>query len=72
MRESILKDVRNLAETLLAGQDENVLNVSKIVIVGNTTMIHLLLGYSCVGLVAAPFTPVNLAPEDMTWGGIEW
>ena len=68
VRESILKDVRNLAETLLAGQDENVLNVSKIVIAGNTTMIHLLLGYSCVGLGAAPFTPVNLAPEDMTWG----
>ena len=68
LRESILKDVRNLAETLLAGQDENVLNVSKIVIAGNTTMIHLLLGYSCVGLGAAPFTPVNLAPEDMTWG----
>lgn len=67
LRESILKDVRNLAETLLAGQDENVLNVSKIVIAGNTTMIHLLLGYSCVGLGAAPFTPVNLAPEDMTW-----
>ena len=44
LRESILKDVRNLAETLLAGQDENVLNVSKIVIAGNTTMIHLLLG----------------------------
>lgn len=68
LRESILKDVRNLAETLLAGQDENVLNVSKVVIAGNTTMIHLLLGYSCVGLGAAPFTPVNLAPEDMTWG----
>ena len=68
LRESILKDVRDLAETLLAGQDENVPNVSKIVIAGNTTMIHLLLGYSCVGLGAAPFTPVNLAPEDMTWG----
>ena len=68
LRESILKDVRGLAETLLAGRDENVLNVSKIVIAGNTTMIHLLLGYSCVGLGAAPFTPVNLAPEDMTWG----
>ena len=68
LRESILKDVRDLAETLLAGQDQNVLNVSKIVIAGNTTMIHLLLGYSCVGLGTAPFTPVNLAPEDMTWG----
>ena len=68
LRESILKDVRDLAETLLAGQNQNVLNVSKIVIAGNTTMIHLLLGYSCVGLGTAPFTPVNLAPEDMTWG----
>lgn len=71
LRESILKDVRDLAETLLAGQERgkrDELDISKIVIAGNTTMCHLLLGYSCAGLGAAPFTPVNLAPEDMTWG----
>ena len=71
MRESILKDVSNLIETLLAEQktgEQKACDISKIVIAGNTTMCHLLLGYSCEGLGAAPFTPVNLAPEDMTWG----
>lgn len=71
LRASILKDVSDLAGTLLTGQEKGkreALDISKIVIAGNTTMCHLLLGYSCAGLGTAPFTPVNLAPEDMTWG----
>lgn len=33
--------------------------LEKLVIAGNTTMIHLLMGYSCKGLCAWPFTPVT-------------
>ena len=33
--------------------------VEEIIISGNTTMIHLLLGYSCETLGVAPFIPVN-------------
>lgn len=33
--------------------------IKKIAIVGNTTMCHLLLGYSCEGLGRAPFQPVS-------------
>lgn len=71
LRECILKDVSSLIETLLAEREtreQKAYDISKIVIAGNTTMCHLLLGYSCAGLGAAPFTPVNLAPEDITWG----
>lgn len=35
--------------------------VTKVVIAGNTTMIHLLMGYDCKGLGEYPFTPVNTA-----------
>jgi len=35
-------------------------NITDIAIAGNTTMIHLLMGYDCSGLGAYPFTPVNV------------
>lgn len=35
--------------------------VEELVIVGNTTMCHLLRGLSCAGLGAAPFTPEDLS-----------
>ena len=39
-------------------------NVKVIVIVGNTTMLHLLRGYSTDGLGKYPFTPVSLEKEE--------
>lgn len=35
--------------------------IKEVVISGNTTMGHLLMGYSCKTLGVAPFTPVNIA-----------
>lgn len=40
-------------------------NIKKVVIAANTTMSHLLLGYSCQRLGKAPFVPVSL--EQKTW-----
>lgn len=45
---------------LLHRQGINFESIKKIVISGNTTMIHLLVGYSCDGLGSYPFTPANL------------
>ncbi|MBP1755968.1 MAG: hypothetical protein H6Q59_2366 [Firmicutes bacterium] len=42
--------------------------VSQITIAGNTTMIHLLMGYPCDTLGVYPFTPVNLDRIDLTFG----
>ena len=39
------------------------------VIAGNTTMIHLLMGYECEGLGAFPFTAHSLAGEDLVMDG---
>ncbi|MDD4112323.1 MAG: ASKHA domain-containing protein, partial [Herbinix sp.] len=45
---------------ILQRQGINFELIKKIVISGNTTMIHLLMGYPCDGLGSYPFTPVNL------------
>lgn len=45
---------------LLDSQEIQAESLAKITISGNTTMIHLLMGYSCEGLGSHPFTPVNL------------
>ncbi len=41
--------------------------VSEIVIAGNTTMCHLLLGYSCESLATAPFVPVSIAQKTFRY-----
>lgn len=58
LQQSIRKD-------LLAGLKKiirklNKVNLLQIIISANTTMTHLLLGYSCAGLGTYPFTPVNI------------
>ncbi len=46
-------------------------HIRQILIGGNTTMIHLLLGISTEGLGAYPFSPVELAPGKAKLGDIE-
>lgn len=41
--------------------------VKKIAIAGNTTMVHLLMGYNCKSLGVYPFTPVNIALIEDTY-----
>lgn len=42
--------VRNFAQQLYISEVEAIEKVEKIVIAANTTMIHLLMGYSCEGI----------------------
>ena len=57
----LVKDaLKEMFERLLRQAEIRRELVKKVVIVGNTTMLHLLLGYSCSGLGVAPFEPVNL------------
>lgn len=42
--------------------------IKKLVIAGNTTMCHLLMGDSCKGLGCAPFEPENLSLRRLTIG----
>lgn len=61
LRLSICRDIDALLAGLVA--DAGILDdaVEELVIVGNTTMCHLLRGLSCAGLGAAPFTPEDLS-----------
>lgn len=60
LKHSIQKDLlEGIQQVILKGKiDKNL--VEKIAIGGNTTMGHLLMGYSCEGLGVYPFTPVNI------------
>lgn len=55
LRQCIREDIRSLMDGLGVSPD------TPLVISGNTTMEHLLLGYSCRTLGVAPYTPVDLS-----------
>lgn len=63
----ICRDLEQLFQTLASERKEPV-PVSRIAIAGNTTMLHLLRGYSCEKLGQAPFEPVNLELECLDYG----
>lgn len=56
LRESIRRDLKQgLASLPLNGR-----KIEQMVIAANTTMVHLLMGYSCMTLGVLPFQPVNI------------
>lgn len=57
LREAIQKDLREGIDVLL--KECRIMDIDHIVISGNTTMIHLLMGYDCSTLGIYPFAPVN-------------
>lgn len=62
LQELIQEDLRNGIERLFGNEKcaDWIKKLKKTVIAGNTTMIHLLMGYSCKGLGVVPFTPYSL------------
>lgn len=56
IRDDLLAGIRSLLQRSGISHSE----VCRLAIAGNTTMIHLLMGYSCETLGAYPFTPVNI------------
>ena len=60
LKKSIQKDLQDSMEKLLKETGVSGEDVGKIVIGGNTTMGHLLMGYDCDNLGVFPFTPVNI------------
>ncbi len=65
MTASVRQDLLTGMETILKRTSVDRSRVRKVMIAGNTTMGHLLLGYDCHGLGQVPFTPVNLEPVTM-------
>jgi len=66
LQKCIQQDIYSMLKELLAETGISFSRVKKIVIAGNTTMCHLLMGYSCEGLGEAPFRPVNIELVQMT------
>lgn len=62
----ILKDIWNMLLEMLQVTGIKEKQMKKIAIAGNTTMCHLLLGYSCEGMGNAPFRPTNLSLIKIT------
>ena len=60
LKASIRKDLYEGIKGLLAESGASGIKVGRIAIAGNTTMGHLLMGYSCETLGVYPFTPVNI------------
>ena len=68
LKECILKDLKEGIQALLKATGVELSRVACIAIAGNTTMIHLLMGYDCDSLGIYPFTPVNI---DIITGSME-
>lgn len=74
------KDGKDLLKTVIANQISNMINIllnknnihkdslSGVMIVGNTTMLHLLCGFDVSGIAKAPFTPANLSAIRISAG----
>lgn len=60
LQESIRRDLYEGIQRLLTESGARPERVGRIAIAGNTTMGHLLMGYSCETLGVYPFTPVNI------------
>lgn len=67
LKQSILDDLETGIRSLLA---RNPVVVETMGISGNTTMIHLLMGYSCETLGVYPFTPVNVNAIESDYLGL--
>lgn len=57
VRESLNLGIREIVESMRIAKS----SIKKIAVSGNTTMQHLLLGYSCETLGVFPFTPVDVS-----------
>lgn len=60
LQKSIIDDLLGGIRQILDESKVEANKIQQVVIAGNTTMIHLLMGYSCEKLGVVPFTPVNI------------
>lgn len=67
LQKCLQSDLVQMFVSLLAKSHTAASSVKKIVIAANTTMCHLLLGYSCRTLGEAPFVPVDISLTKKTY-----
>ncbi|HOO27055.1 MAG TPA: ASKHA domain-containing protein [Lachnospiraceae bacterium] len=62
LKEAVTNDIRTLLGELASAAGGR--KIRRLIIAGNTVMVHLFMGYSCKGLTDFPFTPVTLEQID--------
>lgn len=67
LQNMIRKDILGLLQELARKENIGKHQMKHLVVVGNTTMCHLLLGYSCEKLGKAPFLPVDISFQEKTF-----
>lgn len=67
LRESIREDILLCISRLIKDNKIDRSRITRMVLAGNTTMGHLLRGYSCQTLGVFPFTPVSIEKEEMSF-----
>lgn len=65
LKDSIRRDLLQGIQRLTEKEEVSKSRIKKIAIAGNTTMGHLLMGYSCETLGSYPFTPVNISTIEL-------
>ncbi len=79
--EDLLQGMKSLVQGKLEGSVERAgmpyQDIESVVIAGNTTMLHLLLGFSCDTLGVAPFTPIDIRQmtlefQEVFQGEADW
>ncbi|MFI3172892.1 MAG: ASKHA domain-containing protein [Eubacteriales bacterium] len=70
LREVICKDLLSGIRELMSKNAVEAHEIVKVIISANTTMQHLLLGYSCETLGVVPFTPVNIERILLPFGEV--
>jgi uncharacterized 2Fe-2S/4Fe-4S cluster protein (DUF4445 family) len=64
LRQPVVGTIEDLALSLLQGAGLDVDHLREVVVAGNTTMMHILLGFDPAPLGAAPYEPVRLDAVD--------
>lgn len=67
LKEILRQDIRQGIRKLIQRNKIEKSKLKQIYLAGNTTMQHLLLGYSCEKLGCFPFQPVQLIPEEQSY-----
>lgn len=70
LQKAVRRDILGLMEKLFDDHPEAKASCQKVAIAANTTMIHLLMGWSCEGLGNWPFTPVSLGGETYSFSEV--
>lgn len=67
LRQLVCSEIGRLIDEIML---ENSVNISEVAISGNTTMVHLMMGYSCEGMGRYPYKAENLDCISTTLGDL--